>query len=160
MANRTNPDDNFIEAVVCIQKSSFLNWTCFFNLITQIVRWIVNRQEHEAHMNTLEEQRNEFGNTIDLKMLNLEINWRNLEVQGGHGEFNFSANSDAYTAIINSTASGVNTGGGGARQPPCFWKFCFFCSKKWKKLRFWEYFSDKSIRTNMLRPPCFQILRY
>ena len=112
------------------------------------MRLIVDRQEHEVHMNTLEEQRNEFGTTIDLKMLNLEINWRNLEVQGGHGEFNFATNSDAYTAIINSTASGVNTEG--RVNPPAFANFVFFAQKIEKNCAF-----ESILVTNSYERTCY-----
>ncbi|CAF2410505.1 unnamed protein product [Rotaria sp. Silwood2] len=54
----------------------------------KIVELIINKQQHEDDIKILETQE-ELGNTIDLTMLQLEITWRNLEVQAMQANINF-----------------------------------------------------------------------
>ena len=50
---------------------------------------VVKKLEHDDHIQTLRSQREEYGDEIDLHMLDLEIAWRSLEVKAIEANIEF-----------------------------------------------------------------------
>ena len=68
----------------------------------------MDKKEHADHINILQQQQEEFGDTIDLTMLNLEISWRTLEVQAIEAKINYLRYKAEQLEILRKSIESSN----------------------------------------------------